>query len=453
MAENGRGRGLAGRAQGVILGAVLGATLLSCGGGAVAPSDPVAVPTPTPSPAGPPNLVLIVADDLGWGDLGAYGSTTIRTPHLDRLAAEGARLTQFTVPASLCAPSRAALMTGRYPVRTGVFWHPPRSLRPEERTLADVLKARGYATGAVGKWHLGEQEADLPLYHGFDFYYGMPYGEDEDNVYRGTRPTTDTVGLDQLARKYTTEAKAFMAGASRPFFLYLAHRSPHAPLAASDAFLGRSMGGLYGDMVEELDWSVGEVLAFLKEQGLERNTLVFFTSDNGPSRQGGVYGSAGPFLGAKAFCLEGGLRVPGLAWWPGRIRPGLVSDEIASTLDLLPTFAAAASAPLPTERGGIDGIDLLPLLSGAVSRLSGPGIGGGRELLHYYAATPSALRSGRYKYLEPGFWDGATNLFDLSLDPGETKNLYGERFDLSGQMVARKTELADMVASLAPFPR
>jgi arylsulfatase A-like enzyme len=439
--------------RGVVLGVLLAGPILSCGGSPAAPVDPSPAPTPVPTPAGPPNLVLIVADDLGWGDLGVYGSASIRTPHLDRLAAEGARLTQLTVPASLCAPSRAALMTGRYPVRTGVFWNPPRSLRPGERTLADVLKARGYATGAVGKWHLGEQETDLPTYRGFDFYYGMPYGEDEDNVYRGTQPTTDTVGLDQLARKYTSEAKAFMAGASRPFFLYLAHRAPHTPLAASDAFLGRSAGGLYGDMVEELDWSVGEVLAFLKEKGLDRNTLVFFTSDNGPSRQDGVYGSAGPYLGGKASCLEGGLRVPGIAWWPGRIRAGLVSDEITSTLDVLPTFAAAAGATLPTERGGIDGIDLLPLLSGVVSRLSGTGIGGGRELLHYYSATPSALRSGRYKYLEPGFWDGATNLFDLSVDPGETRNLYVERPDLSRQMDARLNELADLVASLAPLPR
>jgi len=438
-----------------VLAILLSPHLSGCGGQAAGPSEVPATPapTPTPTPAGPANLILIVADDLGWGDLGVYGNREIRTPHLDRLAAEGARLTHLTVPTPLCAPSRAAILTGRYPVRTGIAWNPPKRLRDKERTLADDLRERGYATGAVGKWHLGLEDSDLPAYHGFDSYYGMPYGEDEDNVYRDTSPTTDTVGLDQLARRYTQEAKDFITRSSgRPFFLYLAHRSPHAPLFASDAFLGRSPGGLYGDVVEELDWSVGQIVTFLKERGLDRNTLVVFTSDNGPSRQDGVFGSAGPFLGGKGSCLEGGLRVPGIAWWPGRIGPGRVSDEPVSTLDLLPTFLAAARAPLPAGRV-LDGVDLLPLLSGQVSRLGGAGIEGGRELLHYYSSDAVSLRSGRYKYLLGGFWDSKVNLFDIAADPGETTNLARERADLARQMKERLSYLADLVAALEPLPR
>jgi arylsulfatase A-like enzyme len=394
-----------------------------------------------------------VADDLGWGDLSSYGSPTIRTPNLDRLAREGMRLTQFTVPASVCAPSRAAIMTGRYPVRTGIFWNPPHELRPAERTVAEYLKDPGYVTGAVGKWHLGLAADDVPVFHGFDFYYGIPYGEDGNDFYFGASVTSDGVGLGDLAHKYTMEAEDFIEGAgSRPFFLYLAHRSPHTPLYASSAFLGRSAGGLYGDVVEELDANVGELLDFLHERGLDKNTLVFFTSDNGPSRQGGVFGSAGPFLGGKASCLEGGLRVPGLAWWPGRIPAGQVSDEPTSTLDLLPTFVARAGGTLPGGRA-FDGMDLMPLLSGAVQHLSGPGIDGGRELLHYYSADAVSLRSGRYKYLAPGFWDGKLNLFDLQADPGETRNLFDERPELARQMKDRLATLADLVATQAPIPR
>ena len=205
-------------------------------------------------------------------------------------------------------------------------------------------------------------------------------------------------------------------------------------------------------MVEELDFQVGELLRALKEMGIDRNTLVVFTSDNGPSRQDGVFGSAGPFLGGKGSCLEGGIRVPAIAWWPGRIPAGRVSDEPTSTLDLLPTFFAAANLPLPTERP-LDGMDLLPLLTGATSQLRGPGEGGGRELLHFYSSEPVALRSGRFKYLAPGFWDTAPGLYDLSVDPGEARNLIPEQPEQARRLKERLALLADIVSKEQPVPR
>ena len=435
---------------------VLAALLMGCGGQGSSPTTPTPAPmdpTPAPSPTGPLNVILIVADDLGFGDLSSFGSQTIKTPNLDRMASEGIRLTQFTVPSPVCAPSRASLMTGRYPVRTGIHWNPPHSLRSRERTLGDLFREEGYATGMVGKWHLGFEHDDLPVFHGFDFYYGLPYGEDPDGFYLNDAPTSSTVGFDLLASKYTEESVQFIRRSQgRPFFLYLAHRSPHTPLFASDRFLGRSLGGLYGDVVEELDFQVGELLRALKEMRIDRNTLVVFTSDNGPSRQDGVFGSAGPFLGGKGSCLEGGIRVPAIAWWPGRIPAGRVSDEPTSTLDLLPTFFAAANLPLPTERP-LDGMDLLPLLTGATSQLRGPGEGGGRELLHFYSSEPVALRSGRFKYLAPGFWDTAPGLYDLSVDPGEARNLIPEQPEQARRLKERLALLADIVSKGQPVPR
>ena len=435
---------------------VLAMLLAGCGGQGASPTattTPPASPTPAPTPSGPLNVILIVADDLGWGDLSSYGSPIIKTPNLDRMASEGMRLTQFTVPSPVCAPSRAALMTGRYPARTGIHWNPPDSLRARERTLGDLFKGQGYATGMVGKWHLGFEHDDLPVYHGFDFYYGLPYGEDPNGFYLNDGPTNDTVGFELLARKYTEEAVKFIRRSEgRPFFLYVAHRSPHTPLLASDQFLGRSMGGIYGDVVEELDFQVGELLRALKEMGKDRNTLVVFTSDNGPSRQDGEFGSAGPFLGGKGSCLEGGVRVPAIVWWPGRIPGGRVSDEPTSTLDLLPTFLAAAALSEPTDRP-LDGRDLMPLLTGAVSQLSGAGEGGGRELLHFYSSEAVALRSGRFKYLAPGFWDTAPGLYDLLADPGETRNLIPEQPEQARRLKDRLALLADIVSKEQPLPR
>ncbi len=341
-----------------------------------------------------PNFIVIYADDLGYGDLGCYGHPMIRTPHLDRMAAEGMRFTQFYSAAEVCTPSRAALLTGRYPIRNGMCHSQFRVLRNnaagglprEESTLAEVLKQRGYATGMVGKWHLGHLPEHLPPHHGFDEYFGMPYSNDmqpapdapkgrekffaENPDYwrtpliRGTNIIEPRPDQRLLTRRYTEEAVRFIRAHKRgPFFLYFAHTFPHVPLFASAEFRGKSPAGFYGDVIEELDWSVGQVLDAVRAQGLAKRTLVVFSSDNGPwlifNHHGG---SAGPLREGKGSTWEGGMRVPGIFWWPGRIPAGVVQREVAATLDVLPTFARLAGAPLPPVT--LDGVDISPLLLG-----------------------------------------------------------------------------------------
>jgi len=339
-----------------------------------------------------PNFIVIYADDLGYGDLGCYGHPMIRTPHLDRMAAEGMRFTQFYSAAEVCTPSRAALLTGRYPIRNGMCHSQFRVLRNnaagglprEEITLAELLKQRGYATGMVGKWHLGHLPEHLPPHHGFDDYFGMPYSNDmlpapdapkgrekffaENPAYwrtpliRGTNVIEAQPDQRFLTRRYTEEAVRFIrTHKNGPFFLYFAHTFPHVPLFASADFRGKSPAGFYGDVIEELDWSVGRVLDTVRAQGLAERTLVLFSSDNGPwlifNHHGG---SAGPLREGKGSTWEGGMRVPGIFWWPGRIPAGVVQREVAATLDVLPTFAKLAGAPLPTVT--LDGVDISPLL-------------------------------------------------------------------------------------------
>ena len=414
---------------------------LSCGGGSTAPTEP---PTPTPF-SGPPNIVFILADDLGYGDLSSYGSTTIRTPNIDGLGAEGVRLTGFTVPAAICAASRAALLTGRYPIRAGIPWNPPVRLGDGELTVADLLRARGYATGILGKWHLGWESADMPTHHGFDFFFGTPSG-DERQFWSGDQPTNDGAPLELLTQRYTQDAIRWMQSVKdRPFFLYLAHHAPHVPLHASSAFLGRSAGGIYGDVVEELDWSVGEVVKAVKDLGLDARTLVIFASDNGPNRtRDATFGSSGPFSGGKGSCLEGGLRVPALVRWPGRVPAGRSVADNASTIDLLPTFVGLAGGRLPPDRL-YTGLDLTGLLTGATERLEGPGIDGGRELIHYFSKTPSAIRNGRWKYLAPGFWSPIPGLFDLQADPAENVDLRSAQPEVAARLVERLQQIADQV--------
>jgi arylsulfatase A len=427
--------------------ALLLAVSSHCGGGGGVPGPAGPAPS-TPSPAaatpppdlGPPNVVLIVADDLGWGDLGSYGSTTIRTPNLDLLASEGARFTSFYVPAPICAPSRASLLTGRWPGRVGIRWNPPKKLHDSEIVIAQVLHARGYATGMVGKWHLGWAPEEMPIHYGFDFYYGIPAGEDPSDFVLGDQPTADSVGPEALAKRYTQEAMRFIAAhEERRFFVYLAHRDPHLPNYPAADFAGRSAAGPYGDVVEQLDATVGELMRFLKERDLDQNTLVVFLSDNGPVVPPKGPGSAGPFSGGKGSCEEGGVRVPAIVRWPARVRAGRVVGEMVSTLDLFPTLVALTGAELPNRH--YDGLDVSALLTGEVDRIGGPGIDGGRELVFFQHDGPGGLRSGGWKYLRPGIWSSSPTLYDLEADPGERNDLFQARPELARQMEERLREL------------
>lgn len=427
----------------------------------------LAAAAPAPSPA-PPNVVLVVADDLGYGDLGVYGNPTIRTPRLDRMAFEGQKWTNFYVAESLCTPSRAALLTGRLPVRNGMsaaddlrrvfFPDSTGGLPASEVTLAELLKARGYATTVIGKWHLGHVPDALPMAHGFDHYFGIPYSNDMDMIpipgasIGGEDPRKRARMMDPqpeywnvplmrdgavierpadqrtITRRYTEEAIRFLREhASRPFFLYLAHTMPHMPLFASPGFAGRSPRGRYGDAVEEIDWSVGRVLDTLQELGLERRTVVIFISDNGPwaifDEQAG---SAGPLRGAKSGTYEGGMRVPAIFWGPGTVAPGVVT-EIGSTLDLLPTLATLSGADVPRDRV-LDGYDLGPVLRQGAR-------GPRRDVFFYRGAKLYAVRHGPFKAHfftrseygnEPEVAHDPPLLYNVDEDPGE-------RFDLAAK--------------------
>ena len=416
--------------------------------------------TATDAPASKPNIVIILADDLGWGDLGCYGHPSIRTPNLDRMAAEGMRFTDFYSTAEVCTPSRAALLTGRYPIRNGMCHDQFRVLRKisagglpaEEITIAQALKTRGYATACVGKWHLGNYANDPahhPRRHGFDDYLGLPHSNDMNPT--PAAPKGATSRLDQqaewwaaplyrneeliecpadqttLTRRYTEEAVQFIRDRKQgPFFLYFAHTFPHVPLFASDKFGGQSRRGLYGDVVEELDWSVGQILDTLRREGLGKNTFVFFTSDNGPWLiQGEAGGSAGLLREGKGSTWDGGMREPGIAWWPGRVPAGVVTHELACTMDLFTTSLRLAGAEVPKDRV-IDGEDMTPLLFG-----TGPSQ---REVFFYYRGSQLyAARMGSLKahfITRPGYGPEAPVkhdpplLFHLGHDPSE-------RFDVA----------------------
>jgi arylsulfatase A len=394
-----------------------------------------------------PNVVVLFADDLGYGDLGCYGHPTIRTPRLDRMAQEGLRLTQFCVASPVCTPSRAALLTGRYPIRSGMcgdhwdvlFPDSPGGLPLDEITIATALRTHGYATACFGKWHLGHRRSYLPTHHGFDEYFGIPYSNDmspRQSAWEGARNFPPTPLMEgeriveeepdqrQLTRRYTERALQFVrAHRQRPFFLYLPYAFPHVPLYASAAFAGTSRRGLYGDVVQEIDWSVGRILDELETSGLARDTLVFFTSDNGPwLSQGENGGSAGLLRGGKGETWEGGVREPAIAWWPGAIRAGRVSAALCCAADLFSTALALAGAPLPADRV-IDGVDLLPLL-----RDTSPAV---RDSFFYYKGTRlQAARQGRWKAHFRTIENAYTAerrvadhdpplLFDLESDPSE----------------------------------
>jgi uncharacterized sulfatase len=316
-----------------------------------------------------PNIIIVLADDLGYGDLSINGNQLIATPHLDRMASEGVRLTGFYASANVCTPSRAGLLTGRYPVRTGLAYkviEPGHShgLPQQEITLAEILKDKGYQTAAIGKWHLGHTPDYWPTEHGFGYYFGLPYSNDMQPLalYRNRLKIEEPVDQRTLTERYTTEAIRFIEQSKdQPFLVYLPHTMPHIPLFVSDAFKGRSRAGLYGDVVETLDWSMGEIIAALKRLELDSNTLVIFTSDNGAWFEG----SNGDWREGKGTTWEGGYHVPFIARWPGHIPPGTVSDAISMNIDILPTVASLVDAALAPSHE-IDGLNIWSLFQGGV---------------------------------------------------------------------------------------
>lgn len=412
-----------------------------------------------------PNIIVIMADDMGYGDLGCYGHPTIKTPHLDQMAREGMRFTSWYAAAEVCTPSRAGLLTGRLPPRSGVCSNKRRVLFPNsqggipaaEVTIAELLKGQGYATGCVGKWHLGHRPEFLPTRNGFDSFFGLPYSNDMDRTAAAPkgwqafrhpeipfwnvplmrdesiieRPAEQTT----LTRRYTEEAIAFIRKhRDGPFLLYMPHTFPHIPLFASDKFAGQSRRGMYGDAVEEIDWSVGQVLAALRAEQLEKNTLVFFTSDNGPwltqAEQGG---SAGLLKDGKGSTYEGGMREPGIAWWPGKIAAGTTSDEVVSSMDIYATAAALSGAPLPQDRE-LDCYDLTPILTGdGTARLA-------REAYFYYRGFElMAVRMGPWKahyFTQIGYGQAKPDkhdppvLYNLDIDPSERFNVAKDHADI-----------------------
>ena len=425
--------------------------------------------------APPPNVVLIYCDDLGYADVGCFGATGYRTPNVDRIAREGVRFTDFSVASPVCSASRAALLTGCYPERVGIRGAlGPKSavgLGQEETTLAELLKAQGYATGMAGKWHLGARPSQRPTRHGFDSFLGLPYSNDMW-PHHPERPKdypalplieddhlaiADVQAADQatFTGRFADRAARFIADhRDGPFFFYLAPDMPHVPLFASDRFRGKTARGLFGDVIEEIDAAVGTVLDAIKAAGVDDRTLVIFSSDNGPWLSYGDHaGSAGPLREGKGTCFEGGVRVPFAARWPGVIPAGTVCREPAGTIDLFPTIAALAGADLPAHP--IDGRDIRPLLRGE------PGAKNPREATFYYYGPGQlqAMRLGRWKLLFPhtartmigqapgrGGTPGkyrdlpvTLELYDLDADPGETTNVAAQH----PEVVAQLQSLAD----------
>lgn len=316
----------------------------------------------------PPNFIVVMADDLGLGDIGPYGAKQIATPNLDRMAAEGLKFEAFYSSANVCTPSRAGLLTGRYSVRMGLsvnvlFPNSENGLPPSEITIAEALKERGYATMCIGKWHLGHLPDYWPTNHGFDRFFGVPYSNDMTPfaLYRDSEKIEEPVEQSTLTERYTQAAVEFIEeNKSKPFFIYLPHTMPHIPLFASEKFSGKSKAGLYGDVVETLDWSMGEIFKALKSSGIDENTLVIFTSDNGPWYEG----SSGGGRDRKGSSWEGGMRVPCIARWPGKIPAGKTTPAIGMNIDFLPTLVALAGGEPPSDRP-LDGRDLSNVLLNA----------------------------------------------------------------------------------------
>ena len=387
-----------------------------------------------------PNIIYIFADDLGYGDLGCFGARDIQTPNIDRMALEGMKFTEFYSASPVCSPSRAALLTGRLPQRMGinsVFFPESFTGMPQsEITIAEMLKEQNYATGIVGKWHLGHHQQFLPLQQGFDRYFGIPYSNDMESVVymRGNEVEEFQVDQRYTTRRYTEEAVRFIdQNQEKPFFLYVAHNMPHVPIYASEEFLGTSQRGLYGDVIQEIDWSVGQILEKLESLDLLDKTLIIFSSDNGPWLAMEDHGgSAGILREGKQYTFEGGMRVPTLAMWKGKIPEGSVYDDMACQMDWFPTFAQLAGGTVPHDRA-MDGLDMSSVLFGGKPDQE-------RTYLFFDGEDLQAYRKGDWKIKKPyqGYegspWKKAvqahdTLLINLKQDPGELNNLHAQHPD------------------------
>lgn len=419
-----------------------------------------------------PNFVIVYADDLGYGDIGCFGAKGYTTPNLDKLAADGIRFTDFYVAQAVCSASRTALLTGCYPNRVGILGAlGPASkigIHADETLLPEVLRQRGYATAIYGKWHLGHHEKFLPQQHGFDDYFGLPYSNDMWPFHPTSKfpnlpliagnqivnPNVTAQDQPNLTTWYTEHAVKFIEShREQPFFLYVPHAMPHVPLFVSEKFRGKTERGLFGDVISEIDWSVGQIVAALRRFQLERETLVVFASDNGPWLSYGNHaGTAGTLREGKGTAWEGGVRVPCVMRWPGKIRAGTECHELAATIDLLPTFAKLAGAPLPKNK--IDGLDIGPLLVG-----DGTAKTPHEVYAYYWNQELQAVRSGpwklhfphSYRSLKTAGKDGSPGpyeekkcgleLYDLANDVGESRNVADDHPD----EVARLQKLADGV--------
>jgi arylsulfatase A-like enzyme len=422
----------------IILSTIILATLCSC------------VNSSNTQASDNPNIIVVFCDDMGYGDLSCFGHPSIKTPQLDIMAAEGQKWTNFYVTAPVCTPSRAGLITGRYPVRSGfmggvLFPNSKGGLPQSEITIPELLKGAGYSTACIGKWHLGHLPQFLPTSHGFDYYYGIPYSNDMDRVegtdyhevcinpeielfqvpiMRNTEVIERPAQQSTITRRYTEETVKYInENKQNPFFIYLAHNMPHVPLFRSTDFENKSERGIYGDVIEEIDWSVGQIRKALEENGIAENTLVIFTSDNGPWLRFDQFGgSAGLLRDGKGSTFEGGMRVPAIFWWKGKLKPGIVSD-MGSTLDFLPTFCNLAGVPLPDDRH-LDGFDLSKtLLDGEKSPRDIMIFSRGNEVY--------AIRKGDFKAhfivrRNSELNDSLPLLYHLGHDPSEKYNVAGQ---------------------------
>ncbi len=408
-----------------------------------------------------PNIVYIFADDLGYGDLSCYGAKDINTPNIDQIAKQGIKFTEFYSASSVCSPSRAALLTGRYPQRMGIntvfFPESFTGIPDKEITIPEILKEKGYATGIVGKWHLGHHYQYLPLQQGFDEYFGIPYSNDMESVVymRGNEVESYKVKQQYITKTYTKEAQKFITkNKDNSFFLYIAHSMPHVPLYASEEFIGTSKRGLYGDVVQELDWSVGQILKSLREHGILENTLIVFSSDNGPwlaMKEDG--GSAGDLREGKTFTFDGGMKVPTVAMWRNRIPEGIINTEVASQMDWFPTIAKITGSSIPKDLV-IDGLDISKVLTDKGNRKNS-------DLLFFDGKQLQGYRSGQWKVKLPyrGFrgnkWKQFvkahdTLLFNLNTDPGEKNNLFEKYPEKAKEILKEMIEKYQDMGKLPP---